>query len=319
MAVEEASLVKSGDTEADSSGAPLPPVDSGSSRSSPYVSGLIAVMFWGTTPAATVLVAHDMPSSLIGPSRLLLAAVFLLPMVLLLRPPLPTDRGGWIAVAINGVIGFGGSFFLQGLGFSRTSTSHAALILACAPVFTSIIQHVLSRTFPRTLWLIGSAMALCGETFLIGARSNGDVFGSGTMVGDVIVLIGTITVSIGYVAGARASARIGLFGATAWSIIFGAALVTPLLPSVLEAISGVTVVGGGALFFLAVFCTLIGFAAWFWALDKGGVSAIAPLQFGQPIVSLLIAVIFLGEQLSMSIFAAVGLVLTGVYFCRKSA
>jgi hypothetical protein len=74
---------------------------------------------------------------------------------------------------------------------------------------------------------------MCGEAFLIGARSGGDVVSSGTLVGDVIVLIGTITVSIGYVAGAHASARIGLFGATAWSIMFGAVFMVPLLPSLL--------------------------------------------------------------------------------------
>ncbi len=283
-----------------------------------YLSGLFAVLVWGTTPVATVLVAHDIPSSLVGPCRLLLATMFLLPIVVLFRPPLPTDKRGWTAVAINGVIGFCGSFFLQGLGFARTSTSHAALILACAPVFTSVIQHVLSRTFPRTRWLIGGAIALCGETLLIFARSNVDVISSGTMTGDLIVLMGTITVSVGYVAGASASARIGLFGATAWSIIFGAVFMVPLLPSLFGPLTALTLVGGGSLVFLAVFCTLFGFAAWFWALNRGGVSAIAPLQFGQPIVSLAIAVMFLGEQVSLSMLVSIGLVIAGVYTCRRS-
>jgi drug/metabolite transporter (DMT)-like permease len=63
---------------------------------------------------------------------------------------------------------------------------------------------------------------------------------------------------------------------------------------------------------------LIGFAAWFWALDRAGVSAIAPLQFGQPIVSLVIATFFLGEQFSISTLVSVSLVLAGVYICRRS-
>jgi drug/metabolite transporter (DMT)-like permease len=250
-----------------------------------------------------------------------LAAAFLLPIVLIVRPSLPKDRGGWIALAINGVVGFGASFFLQGLGFSRTTTSHAALILACAPVITSIIQKMLSRTFPRSLWLIGSAIALCGEAFLIFARSSADVGNGATLVGDFIVLTGTITVSIGYVAGAKLSSRIGLFGATAWSILFGAVFMVPLSQSLmgpLSALTALTVLGGGSLLFLAVFCTLIGFAAWFWALDRGGVTAIAPLQFGQPIISLLIAMMFLGEHFSYAMLVAVGLVLSGVYICRRS-
>jgi drug/metabolite transporter (DMT)-like permease len=222
MVVEKPTLVRQSESGTDVLDMPLPLTSGETRRSLPYLSGLIAVLFWGTTPAATVLVTHDIPSSFVGPSRLLLAAAFLLPIVLIVRPSLPNDRGGWTALAINGVVGFSASFFLQGLGFSRTTTSHAALILACAPVMTSIIQNMLSQTFPRTLWLIGSAIALCGEAVLIFARSSADVGNSGTLVGDFIVLIGTITVSIGYVAGANLSSRIGLFGATAWSILFGA-------------------------------------------------------------------------------------------------
>ncbi|WP_316195221.1 MULTISPECIES: DMT family transporter [unclassified Bradyrhizobium] len=319
MVVDKLTLVRPNETGSDVLDTPLPAAGDRAGRSLPYLSGLIAVLFWGTTPAATVLVAHDLASSLIGPSRLLLAAAFLLPITIIFRPPLPTDKGGWIALAINGVVGFGGSFFLQGLGFSRTSTSHAALILACAPVMTAIIQNILSRTFPRPLWLVGSAIALCGETLLIFARFSADAVSSGTVVGDIIVLIGTVTVSIGYVAGARLSARIGLFGATAWSIVFGALFMLPLAPTLLDSLGALTAVSGGALIFLAVFCTLIGFAAWFWALDKGGVSAIAPLQFGQPIVSLVIATMFLGEHFSLLMLVSVGLVLAGVYICRRSA
>lgn len=315
--MDKLNVARLAEAGSDALNAPLPSA-ARSRRSLPYLAGLIAVLFWGATPAATVLVARDMPSSLIGPSRLHLAAAFLVPMVLMFRPPLPADKAGWAALAINGVVGFAGSFFLQGLGFSRTSTSHAALILACAPVITALIQNLLSRTFPRPLWLTGSAIALCGETLLIFVRFNGDVVSSGTMAGDLIVLTGTITVSIGYVAGARLSARIGLFGATAWSIVFGALFMLPLARSLAEPLSALTAVGGGSLLFLAVFCTLIGFAAWFWALDRGGVSAIAPLQFGQPIVSLVIATMFLGEQFPLTMLVSVGLVLAGVYICRRS-
>lgn len=315
MDVDKLTLEISGEAASDTLDAPAA---GRGGRSLPYLAGLIAVLFWGATPAATVLVAREMPSSLIGPSRLLTAAAFLVPIVLVFRPPFPRDREAWIALAINGMIGFGGSFFLQGLGFSRTSTSHAALILACAPVITALIQHLLLRSFPRPLWLVGSAIALCGEALLIFVRFNGDVGSSGTMLGDLIVLLGTVTVSIGYLAGARLSARIGLFGATAWSIIFAAAFMLPLSQSLATPLAALTALAGSSLLFLAVFCTLIGFAAWFWALQRGGVAAIAPLQFAQPIVSLVIATLFLDEHFSLAMLVSVGLVLAGVYICRRS-
>ncbi|MEF2071081.1 EamA family transporter [Consotaella aegiceratis] len=74
--------------------------------------------------------------------------------------------------------------------------------------------------------------------------------------------------------------------------------------------------GWSALGFLALLCTLVGFAAWFWALDQGGVATIAPLQFGQPVVGVIIAAAFLSEGLSSAVVIALSLIVGGVYLSR---
>ena len=198
------------------------------------------------------------------------------------------------------------------------STTHAALILTLPPVFTAIVQFLLSRQWPKRLWWIGSAMALSGVATLILGRNLAGGGNAPALAGDLIVLAGSITVSIGYVAGARLSARIGLFAATTWSLLIGAAVAVPALPNLLGGLAQVTWAGSAALAFLAVLCTLIGFAAWFWALDKGGVASIAPLQFGQPVVSLIIAVTILSESLSATIVLALCLISCGVYLSRRA-
>ena len=259
-----------------------------------------------------------MPSALIGASRLLLSAMLLLPVVLVLRPRLPRDAGGWIALGISAALGFAASFMLQGVGIARTTTSHAALVLTAAPVITALLQFLLARTWPRPLWWLGSAIALLGEAVLILDRGAAPQGADATILGDLTVLLGTITVSIGYLAGAGLSVRIGLFGATAWPILFGALLMLPVAPAVIGALPMLTPTGAIALGFLAVFCTLVGFAAWFWALQQGGVESIAPLQFAQPVVALAIAAIWLSEQVSGTVVVAMALILFGVYLCRKA-
>ena len=284
----------------------------------PSLAGTFAVLVWGATPAATALVVRDIPSALIGPGRLLLSAVLLLPPLLLLRPALPRDRAGWAALAINGLIGFGASFFFQGIGIARTTTAHAALVLTAAPVITALIQFLLARSRPRPLWWGGSVIALLGEAVLILGRDTAGNGAQASIFGDLLVFAGTVTVSIGYVAGAKLAARIGLFAATAWSILFGALFLLPLLPTLIEAAPGLTPLGGGALLFLAVVCTLLGFAAWYWALHRGGVVAMSLLQFAQPVVGLVIAVTLLAEELSGTVLLAVILILSGVFLCRRA-
>ena len=120
-------------------------------RAMPHAAGALAVIVWGATPAVTAVVARDVPPALIGLARLMLTAAILLPVALLLKPRLPSDEGGWIALLLSAFVGFAASFVLQGLGIARTSTVHAALILALAPVFTGLLQFLLSRRRPRPL------------------------------------------------------------------------------------------------------------------------------------------------------------------------
>lgn len=284
----------------------------------PYLAGGLAVAIWGATPAATAILAREIAPGLIGIARLAACAAFLVPIALIFRPKLPSDRGGWVALLISAVVGFFGSFMLQGLGIPRTSTTHAALILALPPVFTAIVQFLLSRRWPKRLWWVGSIVALSGVAALILGRNLAGGRNVSTLLGDLIVLAGAVTVSIGYVAGARLSARIGLFAATTWSLLIGALMTLPALPALLGELDQVTWIGWTTLAFLAVLCTLIGFAAWFWALDQGGVASIAPLQFGQPVVSVVIAVTLLSESLSATILLAFCLISCGVYLSRRA-
>lgn len=284
----------------------------------PYISGSLAIAIWAASPAATAIAASEVPSELIGLARLATCATLLVPIAILFRPKLPSDGPGWAALIVGGTVGFAGSFFLQGLGIARTSTAHAALILALAPVFTAAIQFLLIRRWPKTAWWAGSTIALLGVALLIGSRDAAGIGRAPTLAGDLIVFAGTVTVSIGYVAGARLSSRIGLFAATCWSLLTGALVVLPLLPALMPGLGQATWIGWSSLGFLAVFCTLAGYALWFWALDRGGVTSIAPLQFGQPVASLVIAATLLSEGLSTALFLALGLIVLGVYLSRRA-
>ncbi|WP_271613340.1 DMT family transporter [Bradyrhizobium sp. CCBAU 21362] len=93
----------------------------------------------------------------------------------------------------------------------------------------------------------------------------------------------------------------------------------PAFPALAAALGQLSFAVWGALGFLAVFCTLIGFAVWFWALEHGGVTSIAPLQFGQPLVSLVIAVAFLSEDIFPVTLLALSLVILGVHLSRRAA
>lgn len=281
--------------------------------------GVLAILLWGGTPAATAFAVRGLPPELVGVARLVLASAILLPIAIWQKWPLPKTKGTWLLLLGSAGIGFSASFVIQSIGIAQTSTAHAALIFAAAPVLTGLIAFASSRSWPRRLWWIGGAIALTGEAVLIFGRAHSSDDPS-TITGDLIVIASVISISIGYVLGARLSARIGLNAATGWSIILGCVIVAPLWPALwTSATSGVPSDANWGIAYLVLASTIIGYGAWFWALDKGGAGRIAPIQFAQPIVSLILAVLLLSEPVSWSVLIALSLILAGVSLCRRSS
>jgi drug/metabolite transporter (DMT)-like permease len=57
---------------------------------------------------------------------------------------------------------------------------------------------------------------------------------------------------------------------------------------------------------------------WYWALNRGGIARIAPIQFLQPFSGLVLAAVLLGEQLPLSLGLAAVAILVGVWITQQS-
>ena len=149
-----------------------------------------------------------------------------------MRQALPVDRRSKWVLAYSGFAAFIAFPLIFSVGQKSTSATHAALILATLPVFTSAFGKLVERTRVSRVWLAGLALAFAGEIALIVWRAPGAA--GGTLRGDALVLLSSLICSTGYVAGARlaqegyrslattlwgvAGASIALVPLTAWSL-----------------------------------------------------------------------------------------------------
>jgi EamA-like transporter family len=78
-----------------------------------------------------------------------------------MRPAARRARGH-DAVLAAGALGYGGSVLLQDVGISRTSVTHAALLIGAVPVLVAIIAAVWHRTVARPVAWFGFALSLGG-------------------------------------------------------------------------------------------------------------------------------------------------------------
>jgi O-acetylserine/cysteine efflux transporter len=151
-----------------------------------------AGLLWGTTVPLSKVALEWLPPAWLTFARFAVAATVLLVV-------------GWSrikaafgpSVLASGAIGYGGSVLLQNAGITRTSVSHAALLVGAVPVLVAVIAALWRGAVARPLAWAGFAISLAGVGIVTSGGSGGS--GGGSLAGDGLVLM-SVLLSAGLVA-----------------------------------------------------------------------------------------------------------------------
>jgi len=291
-------------------------------RSTSLVFGLacFAVILFALVPATTRIAAAQLSGLSIGLIRSVGAGLFAFPLLLILRLSIPRKSKDWCLLLLCAFGNFAAFPILFGIGVRHTSGSQAALIMATMPLFIGLLGMVLERRLPRWGWFVGATIAIGGETSLVVMGSANSSTGV-SVVGDAIVFAACTLSAVGIVAGARLGSRIGPLAATLWAITIGGAALAPwavlrLLgsPAAYQHLTGITWI---AILQITVGAAVIANMAWLWAVARGGLVRVAPMQFAQPVCALIFASALLNERLSPALLlVAVSILVGTVIACR---
>jgi O-acetylserine/cysteine efflux transporter len=138
-----------------------------------------AGLLWGTTVPLSKLALEWLPPGWLTFVRFGVAAA-----VLLAGARSRLRAACTPAVLASGVLGYGGSVLVQNAGITRTSVSHAALLIGATPVLVAIIAARWHHSVARPVAWAGFAMSLAG----VGLVAAGPGGGS-TLSGDGLVLV----------------------------------------------------------------------------------------------------------------------------------
>jgi len=269
--------------------------------------GLIAVCLWGLAPVATrSLVSELAPLPLLTLRQLLAAGVLLPWAVPALRRIDARDLPRLIAAGLLGMVGYN---LPVTVGLQWLPASSAGLLLATEPVWVLVIGLVFlgERAGPRVL--AGTGVALVGVAVIAGPAALSPGSGTRAVAGAALVLLATLAFG-GYMVVLRPlSQKYGPVSATATSSVAGAlpylALAGTAWPPRLSPPAG------AELLFLALGSTVAGMLLWNLAVVRGG-AGISRLLYLEPVVSVLGAMVFLGEQVTAAVLAGGVLVIAGV-------
>jgi drug/metabolite transporter (DMT)-like permease len=288
---------------------------------------LLMILIWGSNFSVVKYALRDFPEISFNALRLTIAsAVFLGAIAVVrararagLRPPEPPlTRRDWVSLLFLGLIGTGFYQLLFLAGVARTSVANSSLIFGCTPVVVAIMASIAGHdrlTMPR--W-IGAALSFSGIYTLVGLRAE---LSTATFAGDAMIFGAMLCWSLYSVGAQPLLKRHSPLVVTGWAMIAGTLVylvfaAVPLWRTNWAAISTTSWILMTASALLALAFSYI---VWYTAVQKIGSARTAIYSNLTPIVAMIVAAIWLGEQITRTQVAGATLILSGIALTRFAA
>lgn len=216
----------------------------------------------------------------------------------------------------------GATFFFtaQYTGVQLAGASIAAILVCLlSPIFIAVLsakifkEHLIKRQiFGIGVAAVGAFIVITGGT--LSFSGNRDFF-----LGSSILLSTPVLWATYSLLGKKIMDRYDPFLVVAYVTILGGLCLIPLslAENSLNQIFTMSLYGWLAVLFLSFTCSLLGYYIWFYVLRQVGAAVTSSFLFAEPLVTVLFAVMFVGEKLSLSILVGGLLIFIGVYLVTR--
>ncbi len=273
---------------------------------------LVAVqLLFATLPIAGKFGLEELHPTVFVAIRVAAGAVCLLALERAVHAS-PIPPGGDLArLAVYALFGVVLNMALYMWGLDATTAVHAALLMTMIPVFTYAIAMVAGHEAFQLRRGAGILVALAGVVVLLDPR--GLSITDGTVLGDLLILVNTLSYSVYLVISRPILARMRSLTAIAWIFVFGAVMLVPL--GLLQAGGEAFLVSqrsAGILAYVVLGPTVAVYALNLFALKRVPSSTVAAFIYLQPVAGVFLAWWILGEPIVPRTFVAGALVFAGV-------
>lgn len=291
----------------------------------------IAIVFWGVS-----FVAIKFGLSFISPIefllyRLSIATIFFVPLALYAW----RSSGEYLSLrraALLTVLGLSGpvlSLVLLYLGMASSLASRSVLIMGANPLLTVLLLTLAKGKSISTQKQLGLMVAMIGlllvvsEPFLVQNQRIQfiNAFGSLLILGAAIAWSGYTVVST--MTFRKQTKKNSPITATALAFLGGTAALIPIVYSthpqtILHPISSIDPRAIPAVLYLAIVSSILGFAAFDAGTKLIGSDVSRKFLYFQPIVAIPLAILFLGEPLTIPFLLGAGIIALGVFLTERN-
>lgn len=270
---------------------------------------------WGASYMFISIAIDDgVPAPLIVWVRIVLGA---LALSLMARGALARLRGAMRPVLLVGLVQVAGPFLLITFGQRWIPSSLAAILVASAPIFVTLLAPFMDRADALGPWgVVGIVTGILGVGLLFGV----DLSGEGTLaLGGVMVLLASVGYAFGAIWVRRDLAGVPAVAVAAGTMIVASALTfLPALASVLADGAGEVRLGtAAALLALGVGGTGIAFYMFYALIADVGASRASVVAYLAPGFAVTYGALFLDERITVTTIAGLVLILAGCWIAAE--
>jgi len=272
--------------------------------------------FWGSTYTAIRIGAQDMPALLLSGTRFFIAGSILLAWCALRGLRIVWPLPAMLMLGLFGLLLLGGGNV--GLVYAeRTIPSGlASLALAVTPLYIALIEMALpgGEPLPARGWL-GLLLGFLGLACLLWPSLHSGFSGDSTILWAMAALLGgALCWAVGSIASRRARLPVNSFVAAAWQMLIAGGCCIALGTAMGEwpqfHLTGKAI---GSLAYLITGGSLLGYTGFVYLIEHVPVAKVFSYSYVNPMVAVLLGIVFLHERPAPAEFAGMGGIVLAVF------
>lgn len=286
----------------------------------PWIALFTIYVVWGSTYLAIAIAVKELPPFFAAFLRFLVAGVVMGALAFAVDPKdrRPTRRDlldyGLIGTLF---LGFGNGLVMW--SEQRVPSGIAALVVATVPLWTTLLDGLRPGGMPWTVrgWL-GTALGLLGVALV--ARPGGPGVAAGHLTGILALQFASLSWTLGALYSKSLKKPLPVFTASAIEMIAGSFVLLVESRLVGEDVALLAAASGrawGALLYLVIFGSLIGFTAFAYCLTVLPAGTVSTYAYVNPVVAVSLGAFVLGEPLSLGLVGGAVLILFAVVLTTR--
>lgn len=208
--------------------------------------------------------------------------------------------------------------FLYLYGIKFTLAANGALLYAMTPALILVFSYFILKESMTRLKVLGIAIAFAGITIVIFER--GIDFSSDFAYGNIMIFFAVIAWALFAIQGKILVKKYGAFHITVLSMIGGAAMFLPvgLAQIAIDGFPEISSADWGGILYLSLGTSVVSYMLWFYALGRMDTAKVAVFANAQPILTTILAVIFLDQPVTLLFVIGGSITISGVLLTQQS-